>query len=137
MSTQTTRELKGLVFAVIAGVVAVGLSFGAGAVIRSASASSSQPATSAAKSTTLSASAPSGFSTQMISTGRQLFAPNCASCHGPTGAGAYGPNLHNSNQPDARIAAIIANGKGQMPPFKSQLNSTQINDIVGYIKTLK
>ena len=137
MSTQTTRELKGLVIGVVAGLAAVGLSFGAGAIIHVAMARATSPATTA-PSPAISETAPTtGFTAQMIGTGRQLFAQNCASCHGATGAGSIGPSLRNTDLPNARIISIITNGKGQMPPFRGQLSATQMNDITGFVKTLK
>lgn len=136
LGNQTARELKGFGLAVVAGLVFVGLSFAAGALIRAGQ--SATPPPSPVEST---AKSPVGtsqtYSPQMITTGKQLFGHNCASCHGASAQGAYGPKLHNLSMPDSRIAAIITNGKGQMPAFGKQLNGSQINDIVGYLRSLK
>jgi mono/diheme cytochrome c family protein len=74
-----------------------------------------------------------------------LFDSNCASCHGQNGTPrAVGKSL---NAPDlsskaiqtqtaADLQQIIANGKGNMPPFNGRSSDAQINSLVGYIRTL-
>ena len=86
-------------------------------------------------------SAPSAMAAD---TGESLFSANCAVCHGPDGHGtATGKAL---NAPDlssdavqkltnAQITAQIENGKGNMPPFKSTLNASQIKLLVAYVRT--
>ena len=73
------------------------------------------------------------------------FRTKCAMCHGPDGAGSEigksmnVPNLRSAavqKLPDAELSQVIANGKGGMPSFKASLNSTQIREIVGYVRTL-
>lgn len=83
-------------------------------------------------------------------TGAMLFAGNCASCHGRTGAGIgtdrYYPSLfHNSavgaDKPDNLVQIILGgvhrtNGAGQdivMPAFASQLTDAQIARLASYV----
>jgi mono/diheme cytochrome c family protein len=77
--------------------------------------------------------------------GRSLFNSNCASCHGQNGTPtAVGKSLNApemslkavQTQTDAELQQIIANGKGNMPPFNGRLSDAQINSLVGYIRTL-
>lgn len=133
-NTQRGQELKGMAAAVIAGLIAVALSFGVGAAIRSVTAQPNRGEASASART--AASGPPGYTAQMITTGQQLFGPNCASCHGATAAGGFGPNLRNLNGPDSKIGAVITNGRDQMPAFGKRLSKAQIHDLVGYIKSL-
>lgn len=77
-------------------------------------------------------------------TGESLFSTNCAVCHGQDGHGtATGKAL---NAPDLSSAAVqkltnaeitsqIENGKGNMPPFKSTLNASQVKLLVTYVRT--
>jgi fructose 5-dehydrogenase cytochrome subunit len=82
--------------------------------------------------------------------GAQLFAGNCASCHGRTAAGIgtdrYYPSLfHNSAvgaaQPNNLVQVILngvhrTNGAGQdilMPAFADQLTDAQIARLAGYV----
>jgi cytochrome c6 len=83
-------------------------------------------------------------SAKAADTGESLFSANCAVCHGADGHGtATGKAL---NAPDlssdavqkltnAQITAQIENGKGNMPPFKSTLNASQIKLLVAYVRT--
>lgn len=76
--------------------------------------------------------------------GAQLFAGNCAVCHGDEGEGRIGANLAKpwpSVRPDLRIKASIENGvEGTfMPPWSQEqggpLADQDINDITAYILT--
>ena len=83
--------------------------------------------------------------------GRQLYAQNCAPCHGTTGKGD-GPSASGLNVPPTAFANydviaglpltelfnITKNGNMQrmMPPWKNRLNDQQIWDAVGYAWTL-
>ena len=77
-------------------------------------------------------------------TGKSLFDSNCTVCHGEDGRGSAtgkalnAPDLHSSavqKLTNAQIAAQIENGKGNMPPFKSTLNSAQVKLLVAYVRT--
>lgn len=69
--------------------------------------------------------------------GQSLFADNCATCHGPGGAGGNGgPDITGITDTD-RIKNQINNGGNGMPAFKNILTPEQIADLVAYIsKTL-
>ncbi len=83
-------------------------------------------------------------SAKAADTGESLFNANCAVCHGQDGHGtATGKAL---NAPDLSSAAVqkltnaqiteqIADGKGNMPPFKSTLDAGQIKLLVTYVRT--
>ena len=91
-----------------------------------------------------SASAPAGAntqvaSTQLVASGRTLYSSlGCVGCHGANAQGNLGPTLHHLGDPDAKIAGNIANGyPGQMPAYKDQLTTAQIQTLVAYIQSLK
>jgi len=69
--------------------------------------------------------------------GKDIFASKgCGACHTMKAAGAsgtVGPNLDESQPSEALIAERVVNGKGAMPPFKSQLTDKQIADVVAYV----
>jgi cytochrome c oxidase subunit 2 len=60
----------------------------------------------------------------------------CATCHGESGQGAYGPNLANNpllTQP-AGLIAIVRHGRGAMPPVGDTWTQTQMQALVAYVK---
>lgn len=74
--------------------------------------------------------------------GAQLYAENCAVCHGADGQGRVGATLAKnwpSIRPDAQIASIISNGiPGSVMPAWSQANGGplsegQVQSLVAYI----
>ena len=69
--------------------------------------------------------------------GKDIFATKgCATCHTLKAAGAtgtIGPNLDEAKPSEALIADRVVNGKGAMPPFKTQLSDKQIADVVAYV----
>lgn len=74
-----------------------------------------------------------------------IYKTNCVSCHGPDGRGsATGKSLHAADfhsaqvqqQSDAQLAGVIAEGRGNMPPFGTRLSKDQIDALVKYIRTL-
>ena len=74
------------------------------------------------------------------------FGEHCATCHAPNGSGdtvvgksAKIPDLRSpavQSQPDAQLADIIANGKGLMPGFKSNLSKDEIDALVKHVHQL-
>jgi cytochrome c oxidase cbb3-type subunit III len=72
-----------------------------------------------------------------IATGKQIFAAQCAGCHGFDGSGQLGPNLHGveDRRGDAGIFSVVRNGTGAMPPVMS-LNDQRVWQVVGYVRTL-
>lgn len=81
--------------------------------------------------------------------GRQLFAGQCASCHGPDGEGTTGPQLNNPQflalASDVMLREWISYGKEgtEMRSFRkggqgvAELSERQIEDIVAYLRLLQ
>ena len=72
-----------------------------------------------------------------VAQGKQIFAAQCAGCHGFDGSGQLGPNLHGveARRGDAGIFWVIRNGTGAMPPVMS-LNDQRVWQVVGFVRTL-
>ena len=73
------------------------------------------------------------------STGAQLFAANCATCHGADGQGAVGPQL--AGQVTKAFPNIedqikfVSEGSGGMPSFAGKLSPQQIRQVVEYTRS--
>lgn len=73
--------------------------------------------------------------------GEELFAANCASCHGAQGTGLIGPNLHANpfirSQNDVDLIAFILAGRQgtAMPGFQGRLTEEQLSHIVALLRT--
>jgi len=67
--------------------------------------------------------------------GRAEFVGACATCHGMTGEGGYGPNLSaNPLVTQARgLEAIVRNGRNLMPPVGNTWTQAQMRALVGYL----
>jgi mono/diheme cytochrome c family protein len=78
--------------------------------------------------------------------GKSVFHENCSTCHGedgtadtPVGKQLGAKNLQSaevqklSNQ---KIASIIKNGSGAMPPFKDGLSDKEVRDVLAYVRIL-
>jgi cytochrome c oxidase subunit 2 len=61
----------------------------------------------------------------------------CATCHGMTGQGGYGPNL--SNNPlltqKAGLLSIVQNGRGKMPAVGDSWTKGQLDALAAYVKS--
>lgn len=73
--------------------------------------------------------------------GSRLYATQCASCHGATGASAMPgtPSFAKGErmmQPDMQLVTSIKTGKNAMPAFRGILSDTDILDVVAYMRTL-
>lgn len=77
--------------------------------------------------------------------GKTIFSDNCVTCHGPDGAGTdLGKTLDVADlrspavqkQSDAQLTQVIADGKGNMPAFKTQFSPKQIASVLSYVRTL-
>lgn len=70
------------------------------------------------------------------SAGEQIFAGNCASCHGASGAGGnVGPSLQEPSlaQEEEAVVNQILEGGGGMPAFEDQLSDQEIADVAAYV----
>ena len=69
--------------------------------------------------------------------GKTEFTGACATCHGMTGQGGYGPNL--SNNPlltqKAGLLSIVQNGRGKMPAVGDTWTKTQLQALASYVKS--
>jgi mono/diheme cytochrome c family protein len=87
----------------------------------------------------LFANEPGSPSGATASPGGQLFADNCASCHGAQGEGGAGPKLAGAvtrdfpNETDQ--ITFVTKGKGPMPAFGGTLTASQIRQVVDYTRT--
>lgn len=88
-------------------------------------------------------------SAESIARGRQLFAKDCAACHGAEGRGdgvaaAALPQRPDDLSriapppifPDGVVAYRIINGVKMMPAFKSTLSENEIWDLLNFIRSL-
>jgi cytochrome c oxidase cbb3-type subunit 2 len=73
-----------------------------------------------------------------LQAGQQLFAQNCAACHGANGEGGIGPELEPESYQDADLFQTIYNGvtAGGMPAF-SALGSTKVWQLVNFVNYRK
>ena len=75
-----------------------------------------------------------------ITAGKKVFVSGgCGSCHTLADAGssgAVGPNLDEAKPDAALVKTRVTDGRGAMPPFKGQLNATQIADVAAYVSSV-
>ena len=75
-----------------------------------------------------------------ITAGKKVFVSGgCGSCHTLADAGssgAVGPNLDEAKPDAALVKTRVTDGRGVMPPFKGQLNATQIADVAAYVSSV-
>jgi cbb3-type cytochrome c oxidase subunit III len=80
--------------------------------------------------------------TKPATNGAQLFAENCASCHGMNGRGTEGiPDLANGvwqyGDSDGELRASIKNGRnGLMPSFGTPLGNEGLEQVLNYVLSL-
>jgi mono/diheme cytochrome c family protein len=72
-------------------------------------------------------------------TGAEVYAAHCATCHGVDGQGGVGPELAGRMEtayPDVDDQiALVSNGKGRMPAWGGRLTPAQIRRVVDYTRT--
>ena len=72
--------------------------------------------------------------------GKKLFVQKCSVCHLPAlpSYTAYGPLLDTAvaDRGEESVREQIERGSAKMPGFQYQLSSAEIEQIVGYLKTL-
>lgn len=71
--------------------------------------------------------------------GQQVYASQCASCHGVQGQGGRGAQLSDgsvlSTYPTAADQLdVVVNGKGQMPAYGKRLSEEQLAAVVRYTR---
>jgi cytochrome c oxidase subunit 2 len=69
--------------------------------------------------------------------GRAEFAGVCATCHGLSGQGGFGPNLSNNpllTQPSGLIS-IVRHGRGRMPAVGNTWTNEQMQALAAYVKS--
>ena len=98
------------------------------------------PNASAAPAPTPAAPAEGGSAKGDAAAGKAVFtSAGCVSCHTLADAGStgtVGPNLDDA-MPDAALVMMrVTNGKGVMPPFKGQLDPTQVADVAAYVSSV-
>ncbi len=71
----------------------------------------------------------------LVNNGQRLYQANCAACHGISGGGGSAPRLQGNRRlaNEARVTAIITNGKGFMPAFGSILSTEEVNSIAKFV----
>ena len=74
--------------------------------------------------------------------GEHLFKANCSACHSTEpDKKIVGPSLHaemkgpSPKKTPAQVRTTIMNGNGTMPPFKTLLAPTDIENLIAYLKT--
>jgi heme/copper-type cytochrome/quinol oxidase subunit 2/cytochrome c5 len=80
--------------------------------------------------------AASGGATADAAAGEEVFAENCAVCHGATGhGGGGGPDLTTmpKAQEQAGAEEQVTNGGGGMPPFGGTLSEEEIKNVAAYV----
>jgi mono/diheme cytochrome c family protein len=67
--------------------------------------------------------------------GKQVFADNCAACHGGDGGGGTGPQLRGQDQyTDAEtVVDQVRGGGGGMPAFGDRLSEQELADVSAFV----
>jgi cytochrome c oxidase subunit 2 len=68
--------------------------------------------------------------------GKAEFTGVCATCHGMSGQGGYGPNLSNNpllTQPSG-LLSIVQNGRGRMPAVGNTWTKAQLQALAAYVR---
>ena len=81
---------------------------------------------------------------EMVKAGSQVFAQNCAACHGPAGKGNHdvgAPNLADAiwlyRSGEAAIAAQVSNPRqGVMPAWKARLGDIKVKELAVFVHSL-
>ena len=81
-----------------------------------------------------------GIGTSVVTHGQQIFAANCAVCHGAHGEGGVGPSLQDeTTRKDLdEVIAWIKNPTPPMPKlYPKPLNEADVQAVAAYVETLK
>jgi cytochrome c oxidase cbb3-type subunit III len=75
-----------------------------------------------------------------LAAGRKIFESQCALCHGQTGGGGRGPALNRPKldkaPDDEALRKVISNGFDREMPGAWQLNSREVANVAGYVRSL-
>jgi len=77
-----------------------------------------------------------------VKVGRNVFANNCAACHGTDARGAKGyPNLVDGDwlyggDPDTILTSVLNGRQGMMPPFAAALPGNGVEEVANYVLSL-
>ena len=83
------------------------------------------------------------YDVNQVVAGRELYAANCATCHGAEGQGyaragvpapALNGDMHAWHHPDSQIAGFIRRGVGQMPAVGASWSDEDVSAVLAYIK---
>ncbi len=73
--------------------------------------------------------------------GMQMYNAACAQCHGENLEGIFGPALgpgtDAEEMSDTLIGAVVFAGIGKMPPMPGVLTEQQVEDVIGYIRSMQ
>jgi mono/diheme cytochrome c family protein len=69
--------------------------------------------------------------------GSQLYASQCAICHGASGQGGAGPSLQTSTMSLSQITSIVRNGSGSMGGYSTKFTSSQIDLVSSFTRSLQ
>ncbi len=69
--------------------------------------------------------------------GSQLYASQCAICHGGSGQGGAGPSLQTSTMSLSQITSIVRNGSGSMGGYSTKFTSSQIDLVSSFTRSLQ
>ncbi len=80
---------------------------------------------------------------EVLALGAQVYAENCAACHGAEGEGhgqipeapALNATEHAWHHPDGQIQRLILDGGQQMPSFRDKLSNDEVVAVIRYIQT--
>jgi mono/diheme cytochrome c family protein len=67
--------------------------------------------------------------------GKQVFADNCAACHGADGGGGSGPKLagEQAYTDPGVVVDQVRNGGGGMPAFGDRLSAQELADVSAFV----
>ena len=74
--------------------------------------------------------------------GSEIYAAQCATCHGATGNSVMpgAPSFANGEslmQPDTLLLSTIKAGKNAMPAYRGILSDSDILDVIAYLRSLR
>ncbi len=69
--------------------------------------------------------------------GSQLYASQCAICHGGSGQGGAGPSLQTSTMSLSQITSVVRNGSGSMGGYSTKLTGSQIDLVSSFTRGLQ